>query len=44
MLAVKVRLLLQGHRQLQFLLLLGRRLLESVTRLRQVLRLQKAGE
>lgn len=42
MLAVKVRLLLQGHRQLKFLLLLGRQLPESETRLPQVLRLQKA--
>ena len=44
MLEEKVHLLLQGHRQLQFLLLLERRLPESETRLPQVLRLQKAGE
>lgn len=44
MLAEKVRLLLQGHQQLQFLLLLERQLPESVIRLRQVLLWQKAWE
>ena len=44
MLEEKVHLLLQGHRQLQFLLLLAKRLPESGMQLPQVSPLQKAGE